>query len=76
MAVDVTRLDGSLGGTVVLDAWWALLDRSGATLRRGRMVERRPAGDDYAAMVTAQGGLTAALADTVAAAVREVLPRR
>lgn len=76
VAVDVTRLDGSLGGTVVLDAWWALLDRSGATLRRGRMVERRPAGDDYAAMVTAQGGLTAALADTVASAVREVLPRR
>jgi len=76
VAVDVTRLDGSLGGTVVLDAWWALLDRSGATLRRGRMVERRPAGDDYAALVTAQGGLTAALADTVAAAVREVLPRR
>lgn len=76
VAVDVTRLDGSLGGTVMLDAWWALLDRSGATLRRGRMVERRPAGDDYAALVTAQGGLTAALADTVAAAVREVLPRR
>ncbi|BFR48919.1 PqiC family protein [Nitratidesulfovibrio sp. HK-II] len=76
VTVDVIRLDGSLGGTVVLDAWWALLDRSGATLRRGRMVERRPAGDDYAALVTAQSGLTAALADTVAAAVREVLPRR
>lgn len=75
VAVDVNRLDGSLGGTVVLDAWWALLDRSGATLRRGRVVERRAAGGDYAALVTAQGALTATLADTVAAAVREVLPR-
>lgn len=75
VAVDVNRLDGSLGGTVVLDAWWALLDRSGATLRRGRVVERRAAGGDYAAMVTAQGALAATLADTVAAAVREVLPR-
>lgn len=75
VAVDVNRLDGSLGGTVELDAWWALLDRSGATLRRGRMVERRPAGGDYAAMVGAQGMLAAVLADTVAAAVREVLPR-
>lgn len=75
VAVDVNRLDGSLGGSVVLDVWWALLDRSGATLRRGRMVERRPAGDDYAAMVGAQGMLAAALADTVAAAVRDVLPR-
>lgn len=75
VAVDVSRLDGSLGGTVVLDAWWALLDRSGVTLRRGRVVERRAAGGDYAAMVTAQGALAAILADTVAAAVREVLPR-
>ncbi len=75
VTVDVNRLDGSLGGTVVLDAWWALLDRSGTTLRRGRVVERRPAGADHAAMVTAQGALAAALADTVAAAAREVLPR-
>lgn len=75
VAVDVNRLDGSLGGAVVLDAWWALLDRSGATLRRGRVVERRPAGGDHAAMVTAQGVLAAALADTVAAALHEVLPR-
>lgn len=75
VTVDVNRLDGSLGGTVVLDAWWALLDRSGATLRRGRMVERRAAGADHAALVAAHGALATALADSVATAVREVLHR-
>lgn len=76
VAVDVMRLDGAPGGVVVLDAWWVLLDRSATPLRRGRFVERKAAGGDYASLVAAQGELAKSLADVIAGAARELLPRR
>lgn len=74
ISVDVTRLDGDLGGEAVLEAWWTLHDAKGGVLRRGRVTERRAAGNDYHTLVKAESELTVKLAAATAVALRKELP--
>jgi uncharacterized lipoprotein YmbA len=69
--VEVTRLDGQLGGPCVLDAQWQILPRKG--MRRainGQSRLSEASGSDYAALVSAYSRLLGALSAEIAGAIR------
>ena len=65
LMLDVRRLDGPLGGDVVLDAVWRL-QRDGDVLKSGHLVKSRPAGESLNSMVEAQSLLIQDLAADIA----------
>jgi len=75
VSVEVTRLEGALGGACSLGADWALF-RKGARepILTGRSSHHEPAGESYAALVAAHSRLIARLARDIAAALK-ALPR-
>jgi len=75
VSVEVTRLEGALGGACSLGADWALFRKgAGEPILTGRSKHREPAGESYAALVAAHSRLIARLARDIAAALR-ALPR-
>lgn len=72
VVIEVTRFDGALAGSVVLDATWGLVDRDWKDLLSRRRTEYREpvSGKDYAALVDAMsralGRLSRDVADSVA----------
>jgi uncharacterized lipoprotein YmbA len=77
VAVELIRLDGSLGGNVVLDAQWSLFGEDpDRALETDRIrIERPTSGADYGSFVEA---LSLALADfsrALAAPIRRLVPR-
>jgi uncharacterized lipoprotein YmbA len=74
VALDVRRFDGMLGGEVVLDVAWSVVDeRSGEVVatRQQRYVAVAGAAD-YDAYAEALSGLVGQFADDVAAALRDL----
>lgn len=74
LALDVHRLDGSLGGEVSLDASWLVLnERTGEVEHTERAVYRLNArGGDYAAYVAALGELLDRVAQAIIPAIRRL----
>jgi len=71
--VDVTRFDGALGGSTVLEARWRILDADRKELREGRFVVSEPAGGPgYPALVGAMSRSLGALSREIAAALKAV----
>lgn len=67
VSVALLRLDGSLGGEVVLKARWTLRSSKGVVLRKTSMLKEM-AGGDYDSLVAAKSRLIAALAREIALA--------
>lgn len=65
LMLDIRRLDGPLGGDVVLDAVWAL-QKDKEVLSSGHVVQSREAGDSLETMVEAQSALIRGLAQEIA----------
>lgn len=75
VAIDVTRFEGTLGGDCSLVAGWTISRRGGKeTAATGKSSHSEPAGGSYAAMVSAQSRLIAALGRDIATAL-QALPR-
>jgi uncharacterized lipoprotein YmbA len=71
VTVEVLRFDGSLGGAVVLNARWRLLDGEGKELVLRAVTLREPAADaTHRAMVAAQSRLLAEMSRDIAAELR------
>ena len=69
LMLDIRRLDGSLGGDIVLDAVWTL--QKGRTVyQSGRVLEKLPAGKSLRSMVEAQSALVQELARKIRRAVK------
>jgi uncharacterized lipoprotein YmbA len=68
--VDISRLEGALGGESVLAARWRVLNRAGEEVAMGTARFSEPSGPDYESLVAAQSRLVAALSRDIAAAVR------
>ena len=75
VVISITRLDGSLGGEVVLDARWIIAGpKRRAQLDAGRSLLREATrGSDYEDYVAAQSRALAALSQEIAAAIRRLL---
>lgn len=71
ISIDITRLDGSLKGEVLLDAGWILADEQGTEVRSGRFVRRAPAGETITTLVQAQSALLAELGATLGRIIPE-----
>jgi hypothetical protein len=70
--VEVTRLDGQLGGPCVLDARWRIQEKAGPGLPLfGRSTLTEAAGRDYASLVAAHSRLVDGLSADIAAALRK-----
>ena len=70
LVVEVTRLDGELGGRCVLDVQWQLLSRSGARpVMSGRSTSNEACGPNYAAFAAAHSRLLGTLSEEIAAAI-------
>ena len=71
--LEIRRFDGELGGDVVLEAAWSLVDdRTGAVLRTRRVDYReQTTGSDYAAYVAALQRTLERLADELAAELQQ-----
>ncbi|HVP80408.1 MAG TPA: PqiC family protein [Thermodesulfobacteriota bacterium] len=69
--VKVIRFDGSLGDSVVLEAWWTLLSGDGKTLLQSKRSNfSEPAnGRDYKSLVSAQDRNLASLSREIAEAI-------
>ncbi len=67
--VEVSRLDGALGGECSLIARWSILRRADKQMKAGRSSHTEPAGDAYATFVAAQSRLVASLSRDIAAAL-------
>lgn len=69
---EITRFDGALGGSVVLEARWSLFgEDAGTPLESDRFrVERRAAGTDYAGLVEGMSLALEAFSETVAGRIR------
>jgi len=75
--VDVTRMDGTLGGDAVLIARWGIFGEQGKLLKTRRAIYRKPAkGDDYEAYVAAHSLAIEALSRDIAAALEILLKER
>ncbi|HTU00809.1 MAG TPA: PqiC family protein [Candidatus Sulfotelmatobacter sp.] len=75
VVVDVMRFDGALGGDVVLDARWWILETDGQELAANRAVLTQPTGSTgYSAVVAAMSRALAELSRQIAATL-ETLPR-
>ena len=74
VAVDVRVFDGALGGEVVLETSWALIDdRAGEVVRTRQVSYRGTAqGNDYDAYTAALSALLGELADDLAAVIGEL----
>lgn len=68
-SVDIARFDGSLGGTVMLDAGWMISTPQGDPVLQGRFVDRLAAGDSVAEVVRSQAQLLDRLGKVLAEAV-------
>jgi hypothetical protein len=74
--VEVLHMDGTLGSTVSLEAWWNI---SSAGEKKLRVIQRSSysepvAGQDYDALVRAHSRALAALSRDIAAALKELQP--
>lgn len=74
--VEILRFDAVFGGEAVLDAWWTVMNGKGDVLRRTRSTLTEPAGNDYAAVVTAERTLTDRLGAEIAAYATENLKKK
>lgn len=75
--VDVTRMDGTLGGDAVLIARWGIFGDQGKLLKTSRSVYREPTkGDGYEAYVAAHSDALATLSRNIAAALETLLKKR
>ena len=72
ITVDILRLDGVLGKSVILKANWAILEENGTktTLVRRSDISEPVNGGDYAGFVAAQSRALGALSREIAAAVQ------
>jgi hypothetical protein len=71
VTLEVLRFDGPLGGPVVLDARWRLLDGSGRELVRGAVNRTEAVSEPgHAALVAAQSRLLATVSRDIAAEIR------
>ena len=71
VTVDVLRFDGTLGGPVVLDARWRLLDGVGKELARRAVHFAEPSRDGtYGALVSAHDRVLASLSHAIATEIR------
>ncbi len=71
VTVEVTRLEGSLGGTCSLLAHWAIFGNGGKeSIATGNSSHSEPVGDSYATLVAAQSRLVAALGRDIATAIK------
>jgi uncharacterized lipoprotein YmbA len=78
LVLEFRRFDGVLGGEVVLEAAWSLVDdRNASVLETGQASYRRSLkGPDYADYAAALSALLARLGDDLAAALVETDPAR
>ena len=75
--VDVTRMDGVLGGDAVLIARWGIFGEQGRLLMTVRSIYREPTkGEDYEAYVAAHSRNIEALSRDIAAALETLLKER
>ncbi len=73
VAVEVGRLDGTLGASCSLLAHWTIFKRGGReAIATGTSSHTEPAGNSYATLVAAQSRLVAALGRDIATALRAV----
>jgi uncharacterized lipoprotein YmbA len=71
VTVEILRLDGPLGGPVVLSARWRLLDGEGKELALRAATLSEPVGDaSHGALVAAQSRMLAAMSRDIAAEIR------
>src|SRR6267378_2055712 len=68
--VEISRLEGALGGDSVLAARWRIVDRSGEEIGQGASRFTEASGADYETLVAAHSRLIAALSRDIADAVR------
>ena len=69
LMLDIRRLDGPLGGNVMLDAVWTI--QKGKTVcQTGHVVKTLPCENELVSMVEAQSALIRELAKTIASALR------
>ena len=74
--VEISRLEGAVGGESVLAARWRILSRSGEEVTMGTARLTEPSGPDYESLVTAQSRLVGALSRDIAAALRSGVQAR
>lgn len=71
VTMEILRFDGALGGPVILNGRWRLLDGEGKELVLRSVTLSEPVTDaGYAALVAAQGRLLAAVSRDIAAEIR------
>ena len=71
VTLEIFRFDGTLGGTVVLNVRWRLLDKDGNELAFQMVtLDERPVDATYAALVASHSHLLAAVSQDIAAAIR------
>jgi uncharacterized protein len=68
--VEVSQLEGTLGGQAVLAARWRIIDRAGEERARGVSRFTEAAGEDYESLVAAHSRLVGALSRDIADARR------
>ena len=72
--VDVTRMDGMLGGDAVLIVQWGIFGEQGRLMMTVRSIYREPTkGEDYEAYVAAHSRNIGALSRDIAAALETLL---
>ena len=69
ISMEVSRMDGAPGETVVLECAWALTDKAGNLIESGRFAGSRSAGDSVASMVEAYSELLVQLGDELGAVI-------
>ncbi len=80
--VNINRMDGQLGGELVLEANWSLIPNTGAAMREERTVINVPAGDTLDSLVNAHTQALEQLAERIsqafmqAASTDTATPRR
>lgn len=75
VTVEVAQLEGTLGGSCLLVADWAISGRGGKeSLATGKSRHTEPAGDSYATLVAAHSRLVAALGRDIATAFNAFRP--
>ncbi len=74
--VEISRLEGAVGGESVLAARWRILSRSGEEVTMGTARLTEPSGPDYESLVAAQSRLVGALSRDIAAALRSGVQAR
>jgi len=70
VVVEISRLEGTLGGESVLAARWRVVGRSGEEIGQGASRFTEASGADYETLVAAHSRLIGALSRDIADAVR------